>query len=206
MARVTAYVDGFNLYYGLREEGWRRYYWLNLRKMISSLMMANQTLIGIKYFTSLVSPTPWDPDKNRRQVAYLDALQTLQDLHVIYGHYLHNKQTCRKCGATWVASDEKMTDVNIATELMVDAFQNSFDTALIVSADSDLSGPIEAVRRLFPAKRVVVFFPPARSSKRLMQVASGYFKIRRNTLAQSQFPDQVSTSSGVTIRRPQSWK
>ena len=28
--RVAVYVDGFNLYYGLRSKGWRRYYWLDL--------------------------------------------------------------------------------------------------------------------------------------------------------------------------------
>jgi hypothetical protein len=204
--RVITYVDGFNLYYGLREQGWQRFYWLDIRRLIEGLLKPHQRLISTKYFTSLVSPTPSDPDKNRRQVAYLDALGTIPDLRIIYGHYLHNTQECRKCGATWVVSDEKMTDVNIATELMVDAFQNSFDTALVVSADSDLSGPIEAVHRLFPSKRVVVFFPPGRSSKRLMQVAHAFLRIGRNALAQSQFSDQVITPAGVTIQRPGTWR
>lgn len=204
--RVIVYVDGFNLYYGLRDQGWRRFYWLNIRRMIEGLLKPNQQLISTKYFTSFVSSTPSDPDKNRRQVAYLDVLGTLPDFQIIYGHYLHNTQRCRKCGATWVVPEEKMTDVNIATELMVDAFQNSFDTALVVSADSDLSGPIEAVHRLFHDKRVVVFFPPGRSSKRLMQVANAFVSIRRNTLAQSQFSDQVSTPAGIVIRRPATWR
>ena len=45
-----------------------------------------------------------------------------------------------------------MTDVNIAMELLVDAQQDKFDTALLVSADSDLTGPILKVRNLFPNK------------------------------------------------------
>ena len=53
-----------------------------------------------------------------------------------------------------------MTDVNISVELMTDASQNRFDVALLISADSDLVGPIEAVQRLFPAKRVMAIFPP----------------------------------------------
>ncbi len=205
MERVIAYVDGFNLYYGLRDRGWKRFYWLNIRCLIEGLLKPNQRLISTKYFTSLVSPTPSDPDKNRRQVAYLDALRTIPDFRIIYGHYLHNQQKCRKCGATWIVPEEKMTDVNIATELMVDAFQNSLDTALVVSADSDLSGPIEAVHRIFPDKRVVVFFPPGRSSKRLMQVAHAFVKIRRNKLTQSQFPTQVTTPDGIIIQRPTTW-
>ena len=27
--RVIAYIDGFNLYYGLKESDWRRYLWLD---------------------------------------------------------------------------------------------------------------------------------------------------------------------------------
>jgi len=57
-----------------------------------------------------------------------------------------------------------MTDVNISVEVMADAFQNQFDIALVLSADSDLVGPIETVRRLFPTKRMVVAFPPKRTS------------------------------------------
>lgn len=26
-ARVIAYIDGFNLYFGLKSKGWKRYYW-----------------------------------------------------------------------------------------------------------------------------------------------------------------------------------
>ncbi|MGH9629467.1 MAG: NYN domain-containing protein [Bryobacteraceae bacterium] len=47
-----------------------------------------------------------------------------------------------------MASSEKMTDVNIAVELLQDAFQGAFDTAILISADSDLIAPIAAVRRL----------------------------------------------------------
>jgi hypothetical protein len=206
MQRVITYVDGFNLYFGLKEMGWRRYYWLNVEHLARSLLVSAQQLVGTKYFTSLVSATPSDPDKNRRQVAFLDVLKTLPDFEIFYGHYLHNSQRCRKCGATWVVPDEKMTDVNIAVELMVDAFQDRFDTALVVSADSDLTAPIEAVRRLFPQKRVVVFFPPGRSSKRLKQAANASFQIWRNVVAQSQLPDPVTTPKGIVIHRPQKWR
>ena len=42
-----------------------------------------------------------------------------------------------------------MTDVNIAVELLQDAFQDAFDTAILISADSDLIAPIAAVKRSF---------------------------------------------------------
>ena len=41
---------------------------------------------------------------------------------------------------------EKGSDVNLATELLVDAFENAFDVAAVISNDSDLVAPIRAVR------------------------------------------------------------
>ena len=58
--------------------------------------------------------------------------------------------------------------------MLTDAFQNAFDTALLVSADSDLVGPVRTIQTLFPAKRVVVVFPPARRSAALQKTAYKY--------------------------------
>ena len=33
MNRVIAYIDGYNLYHGLREQNWKRFYWLNLQRL-----------------------------------------------------------------------------------------------------------------------------------------------------------------------------
>jgi len=118
---VIAYIDGFNLYYGMRSKGWRRYYWLDVRLLIENLLKPDQMLVSVKYFTSRVSATGRDPDKSRRQNTYLEALQTLKDVNIYYGHYLEKTVECFKCGAKWQVSEEKMTDVNIAVEMMVDA-------------------------------------------------------------------------------------
>jgi uncharacterized LabA/DUF88 family protein len=99
-----------------------------------------------------------------------------------------------------------MTDVNIAVELMTDAFQDRFDTALLVSADSDLVGPIKTVKRLFDNKRVVVAFPPARSSSALQRVAHAHYFIGRDKLSKSVFPDEVVKPDGFILRRPAEWR
>jgi uncharacterized LabA/DUF88 family protein len=202
MERVIAYVDGFNLYYGLRSKGWKRFYWLNIQTLVSHLLKPNQTLVTTKYFTAIVRRPD---DKRRRQAAFLEALQTLNDFQIYYGHYLADTVTCRNCGHTYETHHEKMTDVNISVELMTDAFQDRFDTALLLSADSDLVGPISALRDLFPAKRVIVAFPPERVSKALMHTAHGHLHIGRDAFARSQFPDAVAKPGGVVLRRPAEW-
>jgi uncharacterized LabA/DUF88 family protein len=205
MIRVGAYIDGFNLYYGLRTKGWRRYYWLNLQRLAENLLKPGQRLVSTKYFTARVSSTPADPLKNKRQSTYLDALGVLPGFHIYFGKYFVTPKKCRRCGLVENIPDEKMTDVNIAVQLLVDAFRDMFDEALLVSADSDLVGPVLAVRKLFPQKRVVAVFPPNRSSFHLRQAANACFTIGRRNLAKSQFPPEVRAASGLVFRRPPEW-
>mgnify|MGYP001041479440 CR=1 FL=1 len=203
MDRVITYIDGFNLYFGLKSSNWKRYYWLNLQRLAQNLLKSNQQLVYTKYFTSrIINPAR----KQRRQTIYLEALGTLADFSITYGHYQHNPHTCPKCGYVEAIPNEKMTDVNIAVEMLGDAYQDRFDTALLISADSDLTAPIEKVRQFFPDKRIVVIFPPNRVSKELKKVASAYLVMGRGVIAGSLFPEQVVTTRGYVLQRPVEWK
>lgn len=99
-----------------------------------------------------------------------------------------------------------MTDVNISVELMADAFQNQFDVALLISADSDLVGPVEMVRRFFDSKRIIAVFPPGRSSFALKRAANAVTYLGRSTLLQSVFPNTVTKPDGTVLRRPAKWR
>jgi len=203
MERVIAYIDGFNLYYGLKSSGWRRYYWLNLQRLVQNLLKPNQRLVSTKYFTSRIS----DPlDKQKRQAIYIEALETLTDFKIFYGKYQLNPRVCRNCNFQDFVPNEKMTDVNIAVELLTDVFQNQFDMALVISADSDLVAPVSAAQRLFTGKRVVLAFPPNRSSIHLRSIASGCMTISRRQIAKSQFPPEVRKPDGFVLKRPESWQ
>ncbi|MCM2273355.1 MAG: NYN domain-containing protein [Candidatus Didemnitutus sp.] len=204
--RVIAYVDGFNLFFGLKSKGWKQFYWLDVHRAALALLRSGQRLVEVKYFTSRVSSAHGDPAQARRQAIYLEALATLPSVSLYFGHYLSKAVRCHACGAQWQKHDEKMTDVNIATELLVDAFEDRFDTALLVSAESDLAGPILRLRALFPGKRVVVVFPPDRASKRLEQIASATLHVGRGVLAGAQLPDEVIKPSGFALQRPESWR
>ena len=57
------------------------------------------------------------------------------------------------CGNKWLAPKEKMTDVNIATEMLQDAFLDKYDMAMLISGDSDLIPPIRAIHNNFKKKK-----------------------------------------------------
>ena len=171
MKRVIVYIDGFNLYFGLKLKGWKKLYWLNISKLSQNLLKSDQQLESVKYFTSRIS---LPPDKMKRQNTFIEALETLPDVKIFYGKYQSSDVTCNKCGHIMYKPNEKMTDVNIAVEMLSDAFQDKFDSAILISADSDLSAPIRSIRNIFPAKSVIVAFPPDRYSFELTKLANAY--------------------------------
>jgi len=99
-----------------------------------------------------------------------------------------------------------MTDVNIAVTLLEDAFTDKYDMAFLITGDSDLVPPINAVHRLFPLKRVFVAFPPNRFNVSVKNVAKGSMTIGRKKLKDAQFPDTVVKQDGFILSKPQSWQ
>ncbi len=206
MKRASVYIDGFNLYYGLKAENWKRYYWLDPYKLACNLILVNEmmTVAQVHYFTAPVL-RELDRDAAKRHQAYLSALETLPQLTIHSGTWVKKKVRCRECKATWIKPEEKMSDVNIAVQLIQDAYEDRFDTAFLVSGDGDLTRPIEAIRDRFPDKEVRVAFPPQRRSWHLTKTAHSDFVIARTTFRDSQLPDQVTNENGYVLKRPATW-
>ena len=202
--RVIVYIDGFNLYYGLKSKNWQQYYWLDLQCFAENLLLSNQELVKICYFTTHISSFN-DINKAKRQIIYLEALKTLSNLSIHYGRYLSKNRQCLKCGAEWITYEEKMTDVNIAVSLLIDAQNDKFDTAIIVSGDSDLYTLVRAVRKRYEKKRIIIAFPPDRHSVQLCKIATASFTVGRKIFKDSQLPDKITKPDGFVLCRPTEW-
>ena len=46
--RIITYIDGFNLYYGLKDADFERYLWLDLVRLSVNLLKPGQKLIRVK--------------------------------------------------------------------------------------------------------------------------------------------------------------
>lgn len=204
MSRVIVYIDGFNLYFGLRAKHGRKYHWLDVQALSQRLLQSGQHLVEVKYFSARVRN---DPPAERRQATYIDALRAHCDrLTVIEGRFQEKQNKCRQCGAQWVTYEEKETDVSIAVALVEDAAASSFDTAMIVSGDSDLGPGFRAAKRIRPAARFVAAFPPRRSSAELARTADASFVISDAKIRQSLMPNTVMDAAGTTLSRPAKWR
>jgi len=202
MSRVNVYIDGFNLYFGMMDGGFRKYLWLDLAALSRRIITSSQQLVSIKCFTARVRASN---QKKKRQNTYLQAIEAIGGVEIFLGRYQKKTKQCRRCHSTWFEYEEKMSDVRIATELLRDAFQNAYDTAILISADADLIPPIERIKQDFPMKSIVVWFPPKRDSCPLRNIADAYYRIGRGTLAKCQLPDNVAKSDGYVLSRPLEW-
>ncbi|MFN0070462.1 MAG: NYN domain-containing protein, partial [Chloroflexota bacterium] len=155
--RTNIYVDGFNLYYGLKyyERQGRLYKWLDINALCTA-ELPGSTIHRIRYCTARVQPRD-DPRQPQRQQAYFRALETIPGLKIFLGHFLEDDKwmplfDSKKIPpekAHVIHTEEKGSDVNLASLMLCDAFDGDFDLAVLISNDSDLKMPIEIVRRKF---------------------------------------------------------
>ncbi len=166
----------------------------------------------ICYFTARVNPRPNDPTQPQRQQVYLRALRTLPKLEIILGQFrerrtrlpLTNPPPGGPKTVEVIKPEEKGTDVNLATRLLVDGFKNNYEQAVVISNDSDLATPMKYVKEELKLK-VSVVNPSKTPTHRDLEDAATYAKrLRRNHLIRSQFSKVLQDRNG-RFSKPKSW-
>jgi uncharacterized LabA/DUF88 family protein len=224
--RTNLYVDGFNLYYGAAKHTHLK--WVNVIALAEAVLPGLQ-VNRTRYFTAMVKSSPADPQQAQRQQTYIRALLTLPNLTVHYGRYQNTKVTARLCQpppdtVRVHKTEEKGTDVNIATYMLVDAFRNDCDQLVVVTNDSDLAEPIRIINFELNLK-VIVLNPHSQDTVARKNARNGGNQIARPSydlkkaaslvkdmrshgnhchMAQAQLPHVLHDSVG-TITIPASW-
>jgi hypothetical protein len=206
--KTNIYVDGFNLYYGCLKN--TPYKWLNLAQLCQKLLPQNSILNEIKYFTALINSSPIDPQKPFRQQIYLRALQTIPNLTIYEGRFLTHTVRMPLANPTptqktveVIKTEEKGSDVNLASQLLIDGMRGKYDMAVIISNDSDLLMPIEFITGDLKLP-VGILNPQKNPSRVLLQKVTWIKPIRSGVLASSQFPPTLTDQHG-TFYKPKSW-
>ncbi len=208
--RTFVYIDGFNLYHrALRKTGFK---WLNVVRLAEE-MFPGDFIARVCYFTALINARPNDQGSQQRQSTYLRALRTSPDIEIHFGTYKERiierplfepvKGLPRYVKVR--NSEEKGTDVNLATRLLVDGFAGLYEQAVVLSNDADFASPIKFVRDELGLK-VMLINPDQRKQvpRRLLMSATGAKRLLRRHLRRSQFPPMLTDQHG-TITKPPTW-
>lgn len=209
--KTIVYVDGFNLYYGAIKG--TPYKWLNLEALFTTILPRNE-IIGIKYYTAIVSARPDDPQKPVRQQTYLRALKTLPKVQVTLGHFLQSEPWMptypraiapkRQQYVQVIKTEEKGSDVNLAVDMVYDACIGAYEVAVVVSNDSDLERAIRLVRQPPLNKKAGIINPHTKPAQALLKAAHFYKPLRSRVLAAHQFPPTLTDGNGE-FHKPKGW-
>jgi uncharacterized LabA/DUF88 family protein len=125
-------------------------------------------LIKIKYYIAPIGES--DPKKYSEQQKFFEKLKRIKNLSIVFGRLEKHK----KDGKSFYV--EKATDINLALDLVLDAIDNVYDNALIVSNDGDFSGVISSVISRFKKKVIYIAIGNKKSiSYHLKNVSSSTF-------------------------------
>ena len=212
MKKTIIYIDGFNLYYRLKDTPYR---WLNLQKLSEFYLNTKQNnIIQIKYFTALVKRVSDNNSNIIKQNIYLRAIRTISNLSIIFGQFKKRQVTGLKCHyedgqyvegnelVTISKWEEKESDVNIATHIIADAPQ--YDCAVLISNDTDLKTPLRYVKENFK-KRIGIISPRRNIHIDLRDASHFQKRISNKVLEQCQFPERMRDTKGEFFCPPK-WK
>jgi NYN domain len=213
MAVVTAYIDGFNLYHGMRSLYRRKYMWLDVVELVRRVRPDDRVAV-VRYFTAIVKN---EPVAAANQINYLGALEARngQQFDVRLGRFktrtIGRCRVCRQefrcaCPASYLSYEEKETDVALGVAAVEDAARGVGEVTLLISADSDLIPAVQAIKRIDPARRIYVAMPPSYLPRSARFTGVGLFHIRESVLKAALLPPVVTDlSTGRRFERPAKW-
>ena len=214
--RLRVYVDGFNLYYGaLKARPAAR--WLDLAAL-SHLLRPGDTIDAIRYFTARVKGDR-DATAPGRQKLYLAALGTLPLVTVHFGQFrthpvampLAKPGPGKRRTARVLKTEEKGSDVNLATYLLLDGLDDLYESAMVISDDSDLETPVREANRRFGPVHVISPRGPTstptgpKAPYQMSHAGSSWRPLDPALLLAAQLPSPLRLPSGRSIHKPPAW-
>jgi len=161
--RVAIFIDGSNLYHALRGNLGR--FDLNFAEFVSKL--SGDRRLFRTYYYNVLQDSIQRPDGYREQQEFLDVLRKTPYLEV-------------RLGSTKLAQGipvEKGIDIMLATDLLYFAWNDFYDTAVLVSGDSDFAYALQAIKNM--GKHVEVAYFESGVSKDLLDVADNRHLLNR---------------------------
>ena len=176
------FIDGSNLYYALKAEMGRAS--LDYEKFALALCGSTRRLVHTHYYNVPLRQAT-NPDAYRGQQRFYAQLQRAPHLSVHLGRLADRTrdEECPNCGHRYEVrfQAEKRVDVQLATHMLAHAFDDQYDTAVLVSQDGDFVPVVQEVRRLGKAVENAEF--PSRLPSHLGSACSSVIRLESALLA-----------------------
>ncbi len=209
--RTTIFVDGLNFHYGVaRRFGVR---WVNPVALCHRVLSPRwHDVAELRLYTSIFIEGDGDQADPIGQQMHLRALQCQNAVTLRFGHFKSRRERLTlelpdgSAGerVPVLALREKGSDVNLAADLVHLAHRGRFQSAVVVSNDSDLAGAIQIVRQDIGLPVGVINPQSGRLVRELADVASFVRTLRRQDVMASVLPTRLQDAHGP-IECPVGW-
>ena len=129
MDRVCVFIDGSNLFFAMINRKINADF--DYGKFVAKLVGNNRKLIRTYYYDAPVKKND-DFKRYKNQQRFFSKLNRIEYLDIRYGRIERGRQ--------------KGVDVKLAVDMIDYAINNCYDTAILVSGDSDLVSAVELVK------------------------------------------------------------
>jgi uncharacterized LabA/DUF88 family protein len=140
--RVIIFIDGSNFYHSVKDSTCFHDYEIDFEKVLN-ILRNNRLLIGVYYYNA-----PLDRGYNEKiywkQQKFFSELKKIPGFNVI----LCNMRKILRPGSKKPEFAVKGDDVHLATDMVSFAYENAYDTAILVSGDGDFVPTIKKVQKL----------------------------------------------------------
>jgi uncharacterized LabA/DUF88 family protein/ASC-1-like (ASCH) protein len=137
--RVAIFIDGSNLYHKLKDLKIQNTVLFNYRGFCDFLSR-NRPVVSYKYYVGVVRAKAGDEKAQALRASQQKMFYNLEK----QGFLIEKGFLMQSDGAF----HEKGVDVKIATDMIIGAYEDLYDTAILISSDTDLIPAIKQVRSL----------------------------------------------------------
>lgn len=203
--KIAVYVDGFNLYHGIKNLNKPYLKWLNLHSLAEKFVDPKLDRIEKIYYFSAIA-THLDKETILRHRTYVEALETV-GVEFIGGNFkkkmldYKNKQI----NLQWTKHEEKETDVNISIYMVRDAIKRSFDKIILITNDTDMVPAVKMARSENNEIQFKLLTPPTLEThdSLLKAIKPGHAtKLTEGHIKTSLLPEMIKKNNGKIIHIP----
>ena len=141
--RVAVYIDGSNFYFKMKDLGWHAEDLLRFHfRQFAKWLARDRSTISCRYYIGVVraeDDNQKGQELRKKQQKLFAHLQSPDQQFVIKRGFLMKNDG---------VYHEKGVDVKLAVDLLAGAYDNLYDTAIVISSDTDLIPAIKKVKHL----------------------------------------------------------
>ncbi len=174
---VNFYIDGFNFYFGLKrmiqhKPDWKKFYWIDFVRLCSAFLVDGEILGKVIYFTA--RPKGRSKVDKQNTLLYANKALNTDKFDAVYGRYAKKDLLCKAnpygCQQWYEDYEEKETDVNLAIQIVKDAYEKTCNKMVLISGDTDFVPPLKLIKDSHKDIKTMILFPAGKYSNHLADI------------------------------------